>query len=376
VSCAPLYALSGHPPTPAQAKPGASVRSGAAAPRRCRAAAAPPAHRYCFSHAFHRCPNQPLWHGNAVWYEPPGIATCKSRDQVRAYLPCPFASVAGTNVKPGGSSTPASLQRCLCAMPRNRQETFRDTAHRPPMRWQPPSSTTLSPLQQVTAVAQSSRPVFFPLGPTWFPCRLGVCRASSMYSLAGPCCSCIRRLWRCHCIPSAMEHAASSQCRSRKMPMNSVSTPLWRTGHATFRQEFRQSCCWPTQPLSLPHWRLVSLLAPMPFKHSLQTLPLNTSMHPVGARVHASVATTRMSLQTEAAQIVVAGHVVLTHNGIFESVAHSSQEKLTPPLEAAYAVACPSSPATVLQRCWFARSPPTMFSVGLASLDLLLRMLM
>ena len=78
-------------------------------------------------------------------------------------------------------------------------------------------------------------------------------------------------------------------------------------------------------------------------------------MHPVGAKVHASVATTRMSLQTEAAQIVVAGHVVLTHSGIFESVAHSSQEKLTPPLAAAYAVACPSSPASALPRCWFAR---------------------
>ena len=131
-----------------------------------------------------------------------------------------------------------------------------------PMRWQPPSSTTLCPLQQVTAVAQSgtpsaarkthSRPVVFPLGPPWFPCRLGVCRASSMYSLAGPCCSCIRRLWRCHCFPSAMEHAANSKCRSRKMPMNSVPAPLRRTGHATFRPEFRQRCCWPTQPCSLP----------------------------------------------------------------------------------------------------------------------------
>ena len=40
-------------------------------------------------------------------------------DQVRAYLPCPFASTARTYVKPGGSSTPASLQRCLRAMPRN-----------------------------------------------------------------------------------------------------------------------------------------------------------------------------------------------------------------------------------------------------------------
>ena len=137
-------------------------------------------------------------------------------------------------------------------------------------------------------------------------------------------------------------------------------------------------------------------------------LPPNTSTtQPVTARVHASVRQhARCTLQSGTTQIVVAGHVVLTHNGVSPCIAHSSQDKLTDPCEAVYAVACPSSPAAALP-CWArsaarcvpeARSPHAVFSVlvsqcclciaigpvrhfaslssVLASLDLLLRMLM